>query len=196
MTEAMKHRLIGAVVLVALGVIAWPVIFDSSPVREISQRSQIPEEPVIERFSIDEPTRPQLPPDPVPGDVQAATAGAAPAATGRDATPPRVARPAPAAQGPKSQLRTVAPVTTDPGGLPQQWAVQLGVFSQLANARDLQQRANAAGFHAILQSSTHGGTQQHRVFVNPKLDRIDAEATAAEVHRKLGVDGYVTRYYP
>ena len=64
MTEAMKHRLVGAAVLVALGVIAWPVLFDTTPVREISQRSQIPSEPALERFSVEEPQPPQLPPAP------------------------------------------------------------------------------------------------------------------------------------
>ena len=53
MTEAMKHRLVGAAVLVALGVIAWPVLFDTTPVREMSQRSQIPAEPALERARSD-----------------------------------------------------------------------------------------------------------------------------------------------
>ena len=54
MTEAMKHRLVGAAVLVALGVIAWPVLFDTTPVREMSQRSQIPTEPALELRQGDE----------------------------------------------------------------------------------------------------------------------------------------------
>lgn len=90
----------------------------------------------------------------------------------------------------------MAGVDVDASGLPRQWAVQLGVFSQLANARELQQRANAAGFHAIVQSSGTAGAEQHRVYVNPKLDRGSADGVAAEVKRKLGVNGFVTRYYP
>lgn len=214
MTEAMKHRLVGAAVLIALGVIAWPVIFDSSPVREISQRSQIPEEPVSERFTVAEPGRPQLPPEPdwsaeresaaagAPSDPQTAAAPqqALPAVTAADALPASAAGPARAPEAasrpaPK-ELRPVPPVATDAHGLPQQWAVQLGVFSQIANAREIQQRANAAGFHSILQSSGKPGAQQYRVYVNPKLDRADADVVASEVQRKLGLKGYVTRYYP
>ena len=213
MTEAMKHRLVGAAVLIALGVIAWPVIFDSSPVREISQRSQIPPEPQIERFTVAEPERPQLPPEPDwaaqrdaaatgPSDpaVQAAPEPAPTAAVKPAATPAVVAEPVrgaePSARPAARDLPKVKGVTTDPSGLPEQWAVQLGVFSQLANAREIQQRANAAGFHAILQSSGTAGAQQHRVYVNPKLERAGADAIAVEVQRKLGVKGYVTRYYP
>lgn len=202
MTEAMKHRLVGAAVLIALGVIVWPVIFDSSPVREISQRSQIPEEPANDRFTVDEPARPQFPPEPERTSVSGPEK---PAGTGRGGSP--VAGSATAAAGAPSSatpaLRSrpgeppaVAGVDVDASGLPRQWAVQLGVFSQLANARELQQRANAAGFHAIVQSSGTAGAEQHRVYVNPKLDRGSADGVAAEVKRKLGVNGFVTRYYP
>ncbi len=213
MTEAMKHRLVGAAVLIALGVIAWPVVFDSSPVREISQRSQIPPQPASERFTVAEPARPQLPPEPdwaaqrdsaatgQPDPTAQTLPGLPPPAAAKPATAPAVgpepARGAePAARPPARELPRVKGVATDASGLPQQWAVQLGVFSQLVNAREIQQRANAAGFHAILQSSGPAGAQQHRVYVNPKLDRADADAIAAEVQRKLGVKGYVTRYYP
>ncbi len=210
MTEAMKHRLVGAAVLVALGVIAWPVIFDSSPVREISQRSQIPEEPPSERFTVDEPSRPQLPPEPdwsaeresaaaeaaSEPQVAAAPQTAPAAVTTPDTRPAAAAEPAATVRPAPKELRPVPPVATDARGLPQQWAVQLGVFSQIANAREIQQRANAAGFHTILQSGGKPGAQQYRVYVNPKLDRADADAVASEVQRKLGVKGYVTRYYP
>ena len=57
----MKHRLVGTAVLVALGIIIWPVLFDTTPVREISQRSKIPDAPPVERLSlihISEPTGP------------------------------------------------------------------------------------------------------------------------------------------
>lgn len=194
MTEAMKHRLIGATVLVALGVIAWPVIFDTSPVREISQRSQIPEEPVIERFTVPEPQRPQLPAESAEGPEQETVTDAAPIGGEREAPAVTTAKPAPALK--TGQLPPVPGVAVDGAGLPLQWAVQLGVFSQLANARDMQQRARAAGFHAILQSSSVAGVGQYRVYVDPKLDRNGAASVAAEVKRKLGVDGFVTRYHP
>ena len=197
MTEAMKHRVIGAAVLVALGVIAWPVVFDTSPVREISQRSQIPEEPAIDRFTVPEPERPQLPPDPGRGSAAESTA-AATRNVAQDATnttgTPSTSKSAPAPQ--TGQPPAVPGVDVDAAGLPRQWAVQLGVFSQLANAREMQQRARAAGFHAILQSGGTAGAEQHRVYVDPKLDRNGAASVAAEVKRKLGVDGFVTRYYP
>jgi DedD protein len=169
----MKHRLVGAAVLVALGVIAWPVLFDTTPVREISQRSQIPSEPALERFSVEEPQPPQLPPAPDSAAQRAAQA--------IQTEPER-----------EKEAVTLAPAS----GLPVQWAVQLGVFSRMENAQDVKRRAEAAGFHAILQSVPTDKGTQHRVYVNPKLDRAEAQALAAQVEKKMAVKGYVTRYYP
>lgn len=186
MTEAMKHRLVGAAVLVALGVIAWPVLFDTTPVREISQRSQIPSEPALERFSVEEPQPPQLPPAPDSPAQRAAQA--------IQTEPEREKEAVTLAPG---DDKPVASAVKDPAsGLPVQWAVQLGVFSRMENAQDVKRRAEAAGFHAILQSVPTDKGTQHRVYVNPKLDRAEAQALAVQVEKKIAVKGYVTRYYP
>ncbi len=186
MTEAMKHRLVGAAVLVALGVIAWPVLFDTTPVREMSQRSQIPTEPALERFSVDEPQPPQLPPAPESAAQRAA----------------QVSQTAPEREKEAAELapkddKPVASAVKDPAsGLPLQWAVQLGAFSKAEAAQAIKRRAEQAGFHAIVQTVPTDSGTLHKVYVNPKLDRAEAQALAAQVEKKLAVKGYVTRYYP
>ena len=198
MKESMKHRLVGAAVLIGLGVIAWPVIFDATPVREISQRSLIPAPPPEEPFVVPEPDPVELPPEPdsdalreslpdapvsvaVPGDAGAAPVPAAPASASVTPAPTR---------------DPVPPVKNDPRGLPEQWAVQLGVFSDRANATDLKARAEKAGFHALVQAVGTGPTRRYRVYAEPKLERAGALRAAATVEQKLGIKGYVTRYYP
>jgi len=172
----MKHRLVGAAVLVALGVIAWPVIFDTTPVREISQRSELPAAPSPERFEVPEPQRPP----PLDAELPQDDSGS----------------PAPVeALGPDEPLPE-AVLQGDARGLPEQWAVQLGVFSQLDNARELHARALEAGYHAVMQKSESGGKTQYRVLVEPKLDRRALDALLPEIRRRLGLEGYVTRYYP
>lgn len=199
MKESMKHRLVGAAVLVGLGVIAWPVVFDTTPVREISQRSQIPSPPAEQPFTVPEPDpvslpeapdsaalREQVPDAPTPDPVPAADpvpAGGAEAAT--QPAPVVAATPDP-----------VPPVSTDARGLPEQWALQLGVFSDRANAMELRQRAEKAGFHALVQAVGKGPSARYRVYVEPKLDRAAVQRSAAAVQQKLGIKGYVTRYYP
>jgi DedD protein len=227
----MKHRLVGMAVLVALGVIAWPVIFDTTPMREINQRSQIPPAPAVDRFGVDEPAAVALPPmpdnaaaraaaEPVPDLVPESTPAPRPAlgppvpvAGGASAAAPEQSRTArteaaaapvppvaapgkPAAAPAKPVPEPVAQPARDQFGLPEQWAVQLGVFGKQENAQELKARAERAGYHAILQISSANGARQYRVFVEPKLNRLDAQRVSANIEKSLGVKGYVTRYYP
>jgi DedD protein len=188
--EAVKHRLIGAAVLVALGVIVWPVIFDTSAVREISQRSEIPPAPELERFDIVEPERPGMEPTPQYDELRRALPETAP-------TPAEPEQPPPEAERRPDERRVAETVARpDEQGLPVLWAVQLGVFSVIENAQELKKRAENAGYHAILQTVGGRGSKQYRVYVEPKLERGSADALRREVNAKLGVEGFVTRYYP
>lgn len=200
----MKHRLVGTAVLVALGIIIWPVLFDTTPVREISQRSKIPDAPPVERFAIDEPKAPQLQPQPDYAAERAASS-ATPETPMLDAA----SNPEPLVQPPKPQTRSAqpqtqapepepapAPALLDQHTLPVQWAVQLGVFGKLENAQEIKRRAEKSGYHAILQTVRDGGVTQHRVYVDPKLDKQAAQKLAVEIDKNLGVKGFVTRYYP
>ena len=74
--------------------------------------------------------------------------------------------------------------------------VQLGVFSDRANAMELKGRAEKAGFHALVQPVGNGPTLRFRVYAEPKLDRGGAVRAAAMVEQKIGIKGYVTRYFP
>jgi len=223
--EAMKHRLVGMAVLVALGIIAWPVIFDTTPMREINQRSQIPPAPATDRFSVDAPATVQLPPmpdnaaaraaaEPVPDLVPEVTPAPRPAlgppvpgsaasgAATAPAQPPALKPPAQSAPqqtkpaAAQSGTEPIAQPGRDQFGLPEQWAVQLGVFGKQENAQELKARAERAGYHAILQITTADGARQYRVYAEPKLNRLDAQRVAANIEKSLGVKGYVTRYYP
>lgn len=190
MREAVKHRLVGAAVLVAIGIIVWPVIFDTSVVREISQRSEIPPAPEMERFDIVEPERPAMEPTPEYDELRRALPETAPAPAASEPPPTEAEgrRDAPAV--PENVARP------DEQGLPVLWAVQLGVFSVPENAQSLKERAEKAGYHAVLQTVGGRGAKQYRVFVEPKLDRGAAEAMRKDLNAKLGIEGFVTRYYP
>lgn len=193
MKESMKHRLVGTAVLVALGIIAWPVVFDTTPVREISQRSQIPEAPATEAFEVPEPAAPSLPPAPDSASRRAAE----PPVPVDESSPPRAAAvqtPDPAEAKPRAEAP--GKVRNDRDGLPEQWVLQLGVFADRANAAELRARAEKAGYHALVQSVESGGRTQHRVLIEPKLDRSALERMLPDVQRRLGIRAYLTRYYP
>ena len=198
MQESMKHRLVGAAVLVGLGVIAWPVVFDTTPVREISQRSQIPRPPAEQSFEVAQPAPVALPPAPDSAALREQLPDTLPPEA---AAEPEVSTPELAPAAAKAPLARPAPdpvatVRTDARALPEQWALQLGVFSARDNALELRARAEKAGFHALVQTVGSGPARRYRVYVEPKLDRAAVQRAAVSVQQKLGIKGYVTRYYP
>lgn len=71
------------------------------------------------------------------------------------------------------------------------FAVQLGAFSNAAEAGKLRDRARAAGFTAFLQTvRTEQGTLT-RVVAGPVAERSDAEQMKAQLAARLGVSGLV-----
>lgn len=97
--------------------------------------------------------------------------------------------PAPASK-PASKPVIKAPAAADTG-----FAVQLGAFSDAADAVALRDRARAAGFSAFTEAvKTDEGTLT-RVRVGPVLTREQAEQLRQQVGARLGVDG-VVRSHP
>lgn len=108
------------------------------------------------------------------------------AAATRPATPP----PAPAPR--QTPAPAPAPATPPPAAAPQVgFAVQLGAFSNAADANALRDKARAAGFSASVdQVRTDKGTLS-RVRVGPVASRADADKLKAQVSQKIGVEGMV-----
>jgi len=211
--DAMKHRLVGVAVLIGIGVIMWPLVFDTSAVREISQSTQIPEPPRFERFDVAEPRRPDLGDQPdyeaqrrsqiedvelddeqVPDEDSDRQSDGGPGSDNRisdrddrSLLPEMVAG---------SSRPSAAVVERDENGLPVMWAVQLGVFGVEENARSLAERARGIGYQVMLERTDSRNGAVYRVFAEPKLERDAAEKLKADMEAKLHIKGYVKRYYP
>ena len=108
------------------------------------------------------------------------------AATGASERPPpatagtTTAKPAPAAAQPKpEQSKAVG-----------DWTVQLGSFSDEANAKRLAQRAGTFGYKAEVSSVRSSGKTLYRVRVGPQATRAAADAAASAL-KAHGVDARV-----
>jgi len=120
-------------------------------------------------------------PEPQAETTLAAATGAnerpAPAAA---ATTPAKPEPAPAAAQPKpEQPKAVG-----------DWTVQLGSFSDEANAKRLAQRAGTFGYKAEVSSVRNSGKTLYRVRVGPQATRAAADAAASAL-KAHGVDARV-----
>ncbi|HEV7270327.1 SPOR domain-containing protein [Pseudoxanthomonas sp.] len=126
-----------------------------------------------------------LPPEPAKPAPKPAAAETKPVATTPPAPKPAPATATPAAPTPKP-VEPPKPAASGTG-----FAVQLGAFSNAADANALRDRARGAGFSAFVeQVRTDKGTLS-RVRVGPVANRADADRLKAQVATKIGVDGMV-----
>jgi DedD protein len=189
MDQGLKERLVGAAVLVAIGVWLIPWVLDGpdNTVETGPASLQLPaaEEPVPMRtqtLRVDEPeaVAPPTPQAAEPSEAETVVAAASPAAE-----PPPVTKPAPA-PAPKAAeappVKPAAPVAAKPApatAAKGDWVVQLGVFGEEANARRLAQKVNTFGYKPAVSSYVANGKTLYRVRVGAYDVKSQAEATAS-----------------
>ena len=148
-------------------------------------------------------------PAPAPATPSVAQATTAPAAVTTQTLAPEPAKPvaakpvpttstpAPAAKPVATAPKTAVPTTTaapKPAASNVGFAVQLGAFSQVADANALRDKLRANGFSAFVQQvKTDKGTLS-RVRVGPVASRADAEALKSQVAAKSGIQGMVSAH--
>jgi DedD protein len=196
MDKALKERIIGAIVLVAVAVLVVPVFLDGPPAGEelISEVVPLPgqseqaEKTVVLDRDRDEPVPASIlkaerekeaaaasSPSPEPAQPEPAPeviAEAVATATGTDVAKEEATASAP----PPSSVKAAGSTT----GM---WAVQLGSFSSQENAEKLAADLRKQGFAAFLSQLSTDSGQLHRVRIGPQKDREAAEAMAARLQR-------------
>jgi DedD protein len=189
-----RRRLIGAVVLLGIGVIAFPLLFETQP------------RPIPVDIPIVIPPRDGAPPLalPAPKPKPAASApvvAAAPAvaekpaepaapAPARASEPPPPAPPKPvvaAAPPPKPAAEAPKPAAQTNNG---RFVVQIGAFSEAAAVRDARNKAQKAGLATFVQTVETADGRRTRVRVGPFASREDAEKAAAQA-KAAGLGGSV-----
>ncbi len=197
-----RRRLIGAMVLLGLGVIAFPLLFETQP------------RPIAVDIPIVIPPRDGAPPLALPAPRQATApaveapvaAPAPPVATAptltpevrpSEAVPPKppliAAAPAPraVAEAPKPvadapKPKAAAPAPASAG----RFVVQIGAFAEASAVRDARSKAQKAGLATFTQVVETSDGKRTRVRVGPFASREDAEKAAAQV-KAAGLPGSV-----
>jgi len=189
--RALKERIIGVIVLVVFAVIIVPVFLDgpSDEAEVVSESLVLPgQNPEARKQQTIVLERDRS--EPVPAAVSQTDAEkpvvaqkeASPTVSGgktETTTPPPTTKPAPTANtGAESET-----------GL---WAVQLGSFSNQANAERLAADLRKQGYAAFLSQLKTVDGSLHRVRIGPQKDRESAEGVAA----KLKSAGHAAQVVP
>lgn len=181
------HRVVGALVLVALAVIFVPMVLDlRKDYGRVITRTNIPEKP--EEYQVKEV--PLTPPAPI-------------ADTGDDSTQTSPPGPPPssassASSGEDRAGNRVPPATAgdgDAGRTPESgWVVQLGSFAKRDNAVSLRDRLQEKGYSAFVDRVEVEGRTVWRVAAGPVPEEARGSRLRDELERVLGLDGLVRRY--
>jgi len=210
MDQGLKERLIGAAVLVALGVWLIPWILDGKKEQveldssDSALRLPTPEEPLPIRsqtLSLDDSEPLAAEPAPAPQTPASAVAQSVQAPESKPAIEERVVARADLAPAPSAAQRpTAAPPPKSTASPPAaatppvaridakgDWVVQLGSFGEEDNAKRLAQRVNVYGYKPDVSNHRSSGRAMYRVRVGPYASRAQAEATASA----LSAHGFV-----
>jgi DedD protein len=182
-----KHRIVGAIVLVALVVIFVPMILSGREpppelkgTREAPPRAEITEtKMVVTPVPAEEPKLPestetmkvvQVPVEPKP-------------------LPMPEAKPAP----PVEQTKKPEPAPAKPAAakIEDGWMVQVGTFTNLQNATRLRDKLKSLGHSVHADSVTVGGKKAMRLRIGPFADRAKADKAQAQIRKETGVAGVV-----
>ena len=201
MDVLLKQRLVGAIVLVALGVIFIPMLLEGP------NRTLVPE---MDEMPAPETLAPELPLKPFPpvGEPVQAERAVVMEATGADVPEPEVpepsessqpiepeAAPTPAAAAPPEPVKTpVKPVGAEkpaadtPAG---SWIVQVVSLSNKANAMALRDRLRKGDFATQVEEVRVDGKTHYRVRVGPFLERAEADRVRAQIADRFEQNGRV-----
>ena len=133
-----------------------------------------------------EPPKPVAtkPPAPKPTEIK-------PAETKPVAAKPPVVKPAETKPVATAKPPAPKPVAAPPATAKVGFAVQLGAFSDAAEAGAMRERLRAAGFTAFTEAVNTDKGKLTRVRVGPVLDRAAADQLKSQIKAKTGIDGIV-----
>jgi DedD protein len=200
-----RQRLVGALVLLAIGVIGFPVLFETQP-RPVAIDTPIEtavREPGARSVTGAVTALPRMPAPPPPADAgtegPADPTAALPAASSTVAaarTAAASATPAAPAPKPATAVATAAPsrpvAVPEPAAVPAppasagsaalvRFVVQVGAFTEARALREARQKVEALGFKTYTQVIEHDASRRTRVRVGPFETRSEAEAAARKI---------------
>lgn len=162
---ALKQRLVGAIVLMALAVIFLPMLLDGAGTPEtLDVEVEIPERSEAPESRFEEP------------DVAAEFAEPAEPAGEEDTESPA------AETGVEADAAVDTPETPPVTG----WVVQVGSFSRESNAQVLRDRLRDQGYAAFVNEGESGGNAVWRVRVGPMAEESEAREVARRLEEERG----------
>lgn len=191
----LKQRIVGAIVLVALGVIFIPMILNRDDNNSGISGSNIPEKPQ-ELQQLAKQTLPPPPPAPVPpAETRQLVDKDTPAL-------PKATEPLPLENTTSAQPQAVPEAGKEKTPSPTEslktrgWVVQVASFTDRNKALQLRDRLRKAKFNSFVESITGKHGTLYRVRVGPVIKREEADRLQAKLAKQLKLKGTLVMAHP
>lgn len=177
MNQALKQRLVGALVLLALGVIFLPALFNGGRPRQVDEMKEIPPPPAVEALAFVEPERPAGFADEAVKPVE------------------QLYAPTPASpRGEEMVEKHPPPPGLEKNGLPGAWVLQVASFSEATKADELKKALQAKHYKAFTRSIRRDNKTVVRVLIGPELDASRLASAKKAVDRDFKVNSIVVKF--
>ncbi|MDG2048045.1 MAG: SPOR domain-containing protein [Halioglobus sp.] len=175
MNDILKQRLVGALILVALGVVFWPIIF-LQPDNETALYSQ---STTVVQAARESDLR--VPPSPTALDDISGQSELAAADAVVEVVPSTAS---------SEQL------VVDSDGMPVAWTLQVITVSSADKAEVLREQLLDMQHQAYILTVRSNGKKLYRVCIGPKFERAELETLQATINAQFKVNSIVARYIP
>jgi len=204
--DILKQRLVGALILVALGVIFWPIIFVQPEGDDSSEPRPIPASPGVSMVPVEQPDDAGLRHSPTLSATEEVEEHAQqeidviseePVEMKSTEIVPAV-EPPPQVAPSTRETRSEPPekLAMDSDGVPIAWTLQVATLSSADKADALRQRLLAVDQKAYIANVQSGGKTLYRVCIGPKFERAELDRIQPQVDSAFGVKSLVARYVP
>lgn len=200
MDSLVKQRLVGALILVALAVVFWPIIFVPGNEESSDLRVAVPQAPPVDLTALPEPdnlglrtgtraaAQDQETPD-VEFPVSDGESDLEPAGLpSRDET-------LPVAELDEARSALQAPAL-DEDGLPVAYSLQVATMGDKARAEKLRDELVAAGYKGYVKRMRRNDRVLYRVLVGPRYSKDELLPIKDAVDESWRVESLIIRYLP
>ena len=175
MRGVLKQRLVGALVLIAVGVVFWPLVFVDSDRQTLDRTSQVPPMPNLQRLKVEAPKPLQ---DMAPSTTE---------------IPLHTQLPE---QSPDTSPGTRPQPKLDKAGIPVAWVLQVITVGRKDKADELVSELIGLGYKAYQRPLKRDQKTLYRVNIGPVFDPQKLQATKRAMDKRLQVNAIVARYIP
>ncbi|WOJ95691.1 SPOR domain-containing protein [Congregibacter brevis] len=199
MDNLVKQRLVGALILVALAVVFWPIIFVPGAQQSSDLRVVVPSAPPVDLTPLPEP------------DSLGMRSGTRAAA--QDLETPDVELPAtdeldaePASLPSREETMPVANLddarsalespAMDEDGLPVAYSLQVATMGDKARAESLRDELVSAGYKGYVKRMRRDDRVLYRVLVGPRYSKDELLPVKDAVDKRWRVESLIIRYLP